>query len=277
MRTVEDYYNEFEKNDIEIVVFVTTGFGGAMPLAGNRQVTSFFPAMIDLSVNELIEADGRIEQVVTNDAFSQKQYACFKDNGIYKLLVSKCIPKELSPNVLPSINNRYLLKKVLSSYDVTKEPIELVAYREKYLEPVSARIEDTDFLLNRRFKWFEGEFVYDGWTCHVILKLDSGSNKNADSASLCYATIKKDIDQWVFRAREKATEQLLSVAKNCQEDDSELSSEVFKLKMTPLESILVKNDRSFEMSFGDSNMFGGHQITLSGNLEDGFINSDIVG
>ena len=277
MRTVEDYYNEFEKKDIEIVVFVTTGFGGAMPLVGNRQVTSYFPAMIDLSVNELIETDGRIEQVVTNDAFSQKQYACFKDNGIYKLLVSKCIPKELSPNVLPSINNRYLLKKVLSSYDVTNAPTELVAYREKYLEPVSARIEGTDFLLNRRFKCYEGEFVYDGWTCQVILKLDSGSNRNAESASLCYATIKRDIAQWVLRAKEKAAEQLLSIAVECQEDDSELSSEVFESKLTPLQSILVKNDRSFEMSFGDSDIFGGHQIMLRGNLEDGFIDSDIVG
>lgn len=277
MRTIEDFYNEFENKDIEIVVFVTTGFGGAVPLDGSRQITSYFPAMIDLATNVLIEADGRIEQVVTNEAFSKKQYACFKDNGIYKLVVSKCLPKELSQNILPTINNRYLLKMVKSSYDVTNEPHELVAYREKYLKPVSLSVEDIEFLLNRRFKWYEGDLICDGNTCQVKLKLDSNSNAKADSAVLTFSSIKRDLGQWVLKAKEKANEELLSVALNCQDDSLELSSDDFKNCIRPLQSIIIKNDKSFEMYFGDSDIFGGHQIMMQGNIEDGFLGSDIVG
>lgn len=277
MRTLEDFYNEFDNKDIEIDVFVTTGFGGAMPLAGNCQITSYFPAMIDMATNKLIEEDGRIEQVVSSEAFSKKQYASFKDNGIYRLVVSKCIPQELSPNVLPVINNRYLLKSIKSSYDMTNEPKELVVYREKYLEPVSIRIEDADFLLNRRFKWYEGETKYDGEVCQVYLKVDFGSNTKADSAMLCYSSVRKNLDQWVLRAKDKATEELLSAAIDCKDEDAEFSAEDFKMNMTPLRSLSFSNKGTFEMCFGDSDMFGGHEIMLRGSLDEGFSESDVVG
>ena len=279
MRTIEDFYNEFEKTDIEIAVYVTTGFGGALQLEGSRQITSYFSAMIDLNTNELIELDGRIEQVVTSEAFSQKQYVQFKDNGIYKLLVSKCIPKELSPNTLPAINNRYLLKRVESSYDVINEPKELVAFRESYLKPVSVRIGDAEFVLNRRFKWYEATISIDGNNCRVTLHLNKDAKTDASNAITVYETIAGEFEKWIARAKEKATSELLDEANAWREDDSlpEYTEELFMGNMDPLIEIEVKNNKSFEMVFQDNDMFAGHWIVAYCNISDGVSSCSIEG
>ena len=48
MRTLEQYLETFQKEEFEILVYISVGWGGAGMLEDYHEVTSYFPAMIDL-------------------------------------------------------------------------------------------------------------------------------------------------------------------------------------------------------------------------------------
>ncbi|MCR5528358.1 MAG: hypothetical protein K6F49_03975 [Saccharofermentans sp.] len=58
MRAVEEYLSGFQE-EFNILVYISTGWGGATMLEGYHEVTSYFPAMVDTRTGELIVVDGQ--------------------------------------------------------------------------------------------------------------------------------------------------------------------------------------------------------------------------
>ena len=277
MRTYEEFVSEYSESEQIITVYITTGFGGATMIEGYKNVVSYFPVMVD-SNNQLIEEDGRIEMLVSDDEYKKNAYSKFEDNGIYKLVVSKCIPKELLPNTLPTMNNRYLLKRVLSRYEFTEAPQELIAYREEYLKEVCINIEGTEFVLNRRFRWYEGCYSFGGNSCTVLLYLDNGSKVSASRASDRYISVVHSLEEWNKKIIERFASDFLSLANEWKEDESDpdITPDEFAVKLY-LSDITIYSDKKMEFSYGDSNLFGGHSIIARINDKDEITECDIAG
>lgn len=261
MRTLDQYLEIFQQEEFEILVYITTGWGGAGLIEDCHEVTSYFPAMVDLRTGECIVEDGRIESLVKNEDYENDNYLHFADNGIYRLLVTKCVWKELGPEMLASMNNRYLVKKIIEENPSCPE---LEAIREEYTKDIIINVCDTEFVLNRKFGWFEGKAEILGGSCMVFLCLDENSKKNAERSSARFEDIMqrmKDLDK---EFKDRCVLQMLYSANEWKEneDDPDITADIFKEKMGTPNEMVVNNNGSFEIMYGDGYMFGGHAIQI---------------
>ncbi len=278
MRTYDEFTSEFVESEQEIIVFITNGFGGATKIEGYYNVIAYFPVMIDSINDQLIEEDGRVEMLVPETDFQNNAYNKLKDNGIYKLLVSKCKPIELGPNVLASMNNRYLLKKILSSYETVSAPKDILSYRDEYLKDVNIKIYVMAIVLNREFGWFEGCVAILGTMCNIYLCLDEGSKKTAELAKKRYESVSKNIENWDKTLKVKCAEDYLALANEWKEDESEpdITSDQFKQYIS-LTGILVHTDDSIEFTYVDGGLFGGHELLINVNGDNEITDCDLAG
>lgn len=276
MGALEQYLNTFQKEEYEILVYINTGWGGAGMLEGYHEVISYFPAMIDLRSGECIVADGRIESLVKNEDYEKDEYFKFTDNGIYRLLVSKCVPKELGPEMLASMNNRYLLKKVIEENPSCPE---LEAIREENTKEIIIKVCETEFVLDRNLGWFEGKTGILGDSCAVYLYLDRNSKKKAKKASARFESLMQNIERLNLMFKDYCALHMLDSANEWKEndDDPDITADIFKEKMGTPNEIVVHNNGKAEIFYSDGYMFGGHAIQVSINADDEIKDCEPVG
>ncbi len=276
MKTLEQYLETFQKEEFEIIVYVNKGWGGAGLLEGYHEITSYFPAMIDLRSGECIVEDGRIECLVRNENYEKDEYFKFTDNGIYHLLVTKCVQKELGPEMLASMNNRYLLKRIIEENPSCPE---LEAIREKYTRDIIIKVSDTEFILDRNLGWFEGEAGILGGSCTVYLYLDKNSKENAKKASARFEELIHEIERLDIMFKDYCALQMLDSANEWKEneDDHDITADIFKDKMgTPNEMVIYYNGKA-DILYSDGYMFGGHAIQVSIDADNKIKDCEIVG
>lgn len=276
MRTLEQYLETFQKEEFEILVYISVGWGGAGMLEDYHEVTSYFPAMIDLRTGECIVEDGRIESLVKNADYEKNKYYRFTDNGIYRLLVTKCVQKELGPEMLASMNNRYLVKKVVEENVSCPE---LEAIRDEYTRDIIIDVCGTEFVLNRNLNWFEGTFSILGGSCNVYLCLDRNSKKNAKKASARFETLLQQIQDLDIKFKDYCAQHMLDSANEWKENegDPDITSDMFKEKMGSPNEMVVHNNGKVEVLYNDGFMFGGHAIQISINEDNEIKDCEIVG
>ncbi len=276
MRTIEQYLETFQKEEFEILVYINKGWGGAGMLEGYHEVTSYFPAMVDLRSGECIVADGRIESLINNVDYEKNEYYKFADNGIFRLLVTKCVQKELGPEMLASMNNRYLLKKVIEENPTCPE---LEAIREEYTKEVNITVCKTEFVLDRNLGWFEGKARILGGSCTIFLYLDKNSKANAKKASSRFEELVQNIEDLDIKIKDYCVLHMLNSANEWKEneDDPDITENSFKIKMgTPNEMVIYNNGKA-EILYGDGSMFGGHAIQVKVNVDNEIKDCEIVG
>ncbi len=276
MRTVDDYMKEFEPIDMEIAVYITKGFGGAGILENYHEVTSYFPAMVDLRTGECTVTDGRIESLVKNEDYDKNNYYRFIDNGIYRLLVTKCIPKDLGLGMLASMNNRYLVKKVIEENASFPE---LEAIRTEYTKDVIIEVCCNKFTLNRLLNWFEGTAgILDG-SCIVYLCLDEDSKVEAKNAARRFEELMQNFKELDNKFKVYCTERMLDSVNEWKEneDDPDITSDKFKENMGTPNEMVIHNNGEVEILYGDGFMFGGHAIQVSINENNEIKDCEIVG
>lgn len=143
---------------------------------------------------------------------------------------------------------------------------ELKAILEEQKKPVTASDPELGiFLLDRSADWFAAE---KAWLSQTIqLTFDRTSDREG-----CFGTARTlftDPEGWDARARDFAAGQLLEQANDWAEEAGEpVTREQFMARLE-LESIHVLDDGSFEMWFGDGELFWGHSIHLLGDLTNG--------
>ena len=148
---------------------------------------------------------------------------------------------------------------------------DLKAILEEQKKPVTFWEEGLGtFTLNRQVDWFETELDWLG--AEISLVFDQDENR-ADCVMNAKALL-ADAAGWDRRVREYAADELLELANDWSQDMDEdggaveVTREQFVERME-LESIEIRADGSFEFWFADGDMFYGHSIHVSGDMEHG--------
>ena len=147
---------------------------------------------------------------------------------------------------------------------------DLKAILEEQKKPVTFWEEGLGtFTLNRQVDWFETEVDWLGG--QISLVFDAGEDR-ADTLQNAKALL-ADAASWDKRVREYAAGDLLVSANDWaeqleDEEPQEITREQFMERME-LESIEIRADGSFEFWFADGDMFYGHSIHVSGDMENG--------
>ena len=187
--------------------------------------------------------------------------------------------------VRPSRNGRYLL--MTGPAQEGNDP-ELKEILEEQMREVTMEVEGLGtFVLDRTVAWFETKKDWLG--TEIRLSFDRDDEKTMESAMETARTLMEDQRGWDRRIREYAADELLELANDwaestvyeeeseaAEEDEQLVSREQFMERME-LESIQAQEDGEFEFWFLDGDMFYGHSIHVTGNVEDGPDWADIEG
>ena len=146
---------------------------------------------------------------------------------------------------------------------------ELKAVLEEQKKPVTFEAEGMKFTLNRQVDWFETEVNWLNAT--ISLVFDAGEDHEA-----CAARAKQLLEaaaDWDRRVREYAAKELTGLANDWAEEledggSQEISPKQFAERLE-LESIEVRASGGFQFWFGDGDLFYGHSVWVSGDLEGG--------
>lgn len=150
---------------------------------------------------------------------------------------------------------------------------DLKAILEEQKKPVTFWEEGLGtFTLNRQVGWFETEVDWLG--TKIFLVFDQDENR-ADCVMNAKALLAAAAD-WDRRVREYAADELLDSANDWAEGEEPVTREGFMERME-LESIEVREDGGFQFWFGDGDLFYGHSIQVSGDLEHGPDDADMEG
>lgn len=128
------------------------------------------------------------------------------------------------------------------------------------------------FTLNRSMGWFEAEADWLGQS----IRLDFDRDENQADCLMQFHTLMENQRQWDERVRAFAAEQLLSLAKQWEEDAAdneereaeEITREQFMERME-LDAVQMSQTGDFEFWFNDGDLFWGHAIRVTGSLEKG--------
>lgn len=149
---------------------------------------------------------------------------------------------------------------------------DLKAILEEQKKPVTFWEEGLGtFTLNRQVDWFETELDWLGTTISLTFDKDEDRTETLQKAKDLLAAAAG----WDRRVREYAADELLASANDWAEDE-EITREQFMERME-LESIEIRADGSFEFWFADGEMFYGHSIHVSGDMEHGPDRADMEG
>ena len=148
---------------------------------------------------------------------------------------------------------------------------DLKAILEEQKKPVTFWEEGLGtFTLNRQVDWFETELDWLGTEISLTIDMEEAREEALQNAK----TLLASAADWDKRVRECAADELLQNANDWNQEmekDGEtptITREQFMERME-LESIEVRADGSFQFWFGDGDLFYGHSIWVSGDLENG--------
>jgi hypothetical protein len=154
---------------------------------------------------------------------------------------------------------------------------ELNAYLVELKKPVTFEVPVFGiFILNRRVKWFVANTI---WCGHEIkLNLAAAETTDVEKALMVAKELWESANNWNTRVQDYAVQQLLELKNDnwVGDDDHEVTVDEFKERMT-LEAITVNPDGSFDFWHNDGDMFYGHAIEISGNIETGLTRADTPG
>lgn len=143
---------------------------------------------------------------------------------------------------------------------------DLKAILEEQKKPVTFWEEGLGtFTLNRQVNWFETNVDWLGTEISLVFDRDEDRADCVRNAKALLAAA----GDWDRRVREYAADELVSLANDWAEDGEEpITREQFMERME-LESVEIRADGSFEFWFNDGEMFYGHSIHVTGDLEKG--------
>ena len=130
-------------------------------------------------------------------------------------------------------------------------------------------------IFNEDLDWFTGESLWIEESVEVSFHVDQ--NNNIDAGLKVAETLWQHQDSWKERIEDYAVQELLMLKnENWLEEGQDTITPVEFKKLMKLQSIVFYPDGDFNFWYDDGDLFWGHSIAISGNLE-GLKDADIPG
>lgn len=155
------------------------------------------------------------------------------------------------------------------------DDFELQQLSVKLQEPVTFQDERFGVLtLDKRLNQYEAAVTWN--KCEITLSLETQSKNDHSSALACAKRLFDDEASWASRINDYAVEKLLGQTWLEQEDELKLTRDEFLSRMK-LSSISISPDGQFDFWHDDGDLFFGHAIKVSGDLDRGPTDIDTPG
>ena len=274
---LQDFESGFVTEETEITVLLKDSSNGAAVLGDWLRPSVNFLASIDNDTGEMIKEEGRLEWMIKKDPDRKGWGYDFEQYGIYKLLVRKCIPRKLESFESATLNNCYMIVKVLEE-NVQND--KLLEYKEYLSKPVEIDTPYGKFVLDRSMSWFEGEIELNGLDFTAFLETDEDNGETAELALKVFLKTAENFEDFDRKNKEFAADNLLDLAHEWQESDEgenePLTREQF-IEAIGVSEWTVTPYGNMTMYYYDGDIFWGHAIEINidedGNIED----ADIAG
>lgn len=139
------------------------------------------------------------------------------------------------------------------------------------------------FVLNQKCSWFEGDVDWLGESCRVLLNLDEADLDTADKVMGILRELYKDLKSWDDRFRAFAADELTKLANDWLQDSVEegekpapITKEEFMRRMK-IDTLSVTPMGDLIVDYDDDDMFWGHTIEVTANIDGGISEADMVG
>lgn len=274
---LKDFESGFVTEETEITVLLKDSSNGAAVLGDWLRPSVNFLASIDNDTGEMIKEEGRLEWMIKKDPDRKGWGYDFEQYGIYRLLVRKCIPRKLESFESATLNNCYMIVKVLEE-NVQND--KLLEYKEYLSKPVEIDTPYGKFVLDRSMSWFEGEIEVGGSEFTAFLETDEDNGETAELALKVFLKTAENFEDFDRKNKEFAADNLLDLAHEWQEsDDGEnepLTREQF-IEAIGVSEWTVTPYGNMTLYYYDGDIFWGHAIEINID-EDGTIeDADIAG
>lgn len=261
------FESRFTDNVIEVAA--VTGASGVS--AGKAGGDILWNASIDLIAwkslhsNEPVKNEGLRLEWLSDDAELKKSRDLLHKNKIVRLQVRKAEKTMMLVNILEIEYEDDDLNRVL------RDSMKPVFYNDEVLGKFE--LDKSVKLFEKKISWAgeEGRLYFD-WDENVDIMKSALETANA---------LLEDSDDWNKKIRIYAAEELVELANewlqdNEESDIDEITKEMF-VDFMELDSISVYPEGDFEIFFFDGDMFWGHSIIVSGDINGEFTSADIAG
>lgn len=258
-KEVAEFKKEFYEKEFEMLVLTMEESACIGVVRGNYLQSSVqFAASINLETGKLSEKPGRLEWLNKRNNEGKVAYNIGK-HKIYQVKVRKCKEIVLDKYQSEILNNRYMIIKIIKEISNDEK---LDKIKQELLKPVTIKNSQGEFNLNRDFSVFEGEINWLSGKCNVHLNTDTQNGITANNSVEVLNQIAIDIENLDKKLRQFASEKLINLANEWNEDsDEEISNEEF-MKRLVLQDIYI-NSENITFYFDDDDMFCGHVIIVN--------------
>lgn len=278
----EKFDNKYDKEYKEIIALtedsVTAGRSGNDEL---WKASVKLLAYIDTETNELKKEKVILQwQITEEERKTEEKVFDIKKNKIYRLKVRESLPftNQYIGKEFPK--GAWLMLIEVLEQNCVEETLEKILL--DYKKPVVIHPEHCDeLLLNKSLGMFCGNGTWNGEQCRINLDVDGEQKECAEDALETLKKLISNCADWDQKARSYAATELTDNANDWQQEDEEgeyeeITEETFAKRLT-ISEICASLNGDFEIYYEDDDMFFGHVVIVSGNIENGINDATIAG
>lgn len=237
-------------------------------------------AYIDVQTDQLIRENSSLTwQLTEEECRTKEKIFDLEREHIYRLKVRESLPclNEYTGEQIG--RGAYLMVVEVMERDAGDSRLEEIL--KEYRKPVTMQAVGCSKLqLDKSLGMFDGDCQWNGEECMVHLDVDERGAETALDAEATLAKLLSESTAWDEKARAFAALKLVDTANDWLTDEDENAPEIteedFAARLS-ISELCVSTDGDFELFYDDDDMFWGHVIIVSGNIEDGLDDATIAG
>lgn len=274
---------KFEKrfDTIEKEVLVLTEGGTSSSRWGENklwQASVTVLAVVDVATGELTEKKCNLNWQMTEAENDNGKLYDIKGETIYRLRVQESLPfLSFGNEEIPRGNSLWV--KAVQESDCSEARLEQIL--AEFRKPVILQLDaGEELLLDKSIGLFSGEGHWNGEECLINMDVDEEGSVTAKDALETWKKLIADSQEWDDKARKFAAEEMTDNANDWALDADENAEEMTKedfAKRLMISEVCVSTDGNFEIFYDDDDMFWGHVVIVSGNIETGIDDAYMAG
>ena len=277
-RERENFEKRFDTVEKEVLV-LTEGGTSASRWGKNKlwQASVTVLAVVDISTGKYKEKKCHLEWQMTDSEREKNNLFDIQGETIYRLRVRESLPfvEPFGTKEMEWGNSLWVIE-VLEKGCSEKRLDNLLV---KFQKPVVMKLESgEELLLDKSIGMFSGEGRWNGEKCLIHLDVDEEGAMTVEDSLGTFHKLLENCKEWDDKARTYAAEELTDTANDWLEEDDaeELTKEDFTKRLS-ISEVCVSTDGNFDIFYNDGDMFGGHVVIVSGNIETGIEDADMAG